>query len=788
MPPVMRRDRFRPAPGTRLPLLAAGLAVAASTVLAAAAGAGGYEDVDPFIGTGGEGHTYPGATVPFGMVQLSPDTEVRHFRQSFPWAAGYRFGDPTILGFSHTHFSGTGHSDLGDVLLVPTVGPVQLEPGTAEDPDSGYRSRFAHATERAEPGYYAVRLDDPGVEVELTATERVGLHRYRFPATDQAHVVLDLVHSIYDYDGKVLWSELRVESDRRVTGLRRTKGWAPDRHLYFALEFSKPFRSWAVVNEREETYRGFGRGRESRLENYREAFGRGLRAHFDFATADREEILVKVAISSVGIDGAVENLEAELPGWDFDAVRAAAREAWRRELGRVEIEAAPATRRIFYTALYHSMLAPVLYMDVDRRYRGLDGAIHVADGYTNYHVFSLWDTFRAAHPWFTILHPGRDADMIRSMLAHRRQSVHGILPVWSFGSEETWCMIGYHAAPVIADAYLKGIRGFDPDEALAAMTASATYAPYGGLGAYMEHGFVPIDLEVEGASKTLEYAYDDWTIARMAAALGRGEEEREFRRRAASFRAVWDPGTGFMRARRSDGAFREPFDPLWAEYGGDYTEGNAWQYSWFVPHDVAALIELMGGPERFVAKLDELFALEAGSERTGDVEDIAGLIGQYAHGNEPSQHIAYLYAFAGRPWRTQERIRQIVTTLFDDTPAGISGNEDCGQMSAWYLFSALGFYPVAPGSNQYVFGAPQVERAVIDLGGGKRFTMVAENLSAENLYVQSVRLDGRPYELAFLRHEDLAAGATLTFVMGPEPNPAWASSPESAPYSMSRQP
>ncbi len=769
------------------PRLAAGWALLASLGLAAAAAAAGYEDVDPFIGTGGEGHTYPGATVPFGMVQLSPDTEIRHFRESFPWAAGYRFGDPTILGFSHTHFSGTGHSDLGDFLLVPTVGPVRLAPGTAEDPVSGYRSRYTHASERAEPGYYAVRLDDPGVEVELTATARVGLHRYRFPATDQAHVVLDLVSSIYDYDGKVLWSELRVEDDRRVTGMRRTKGWAPDRQLYFALEFSKPFRSWGVVNEHEEAYRGFGPGRETRFEDYREAFGRKLRAHFDFATAAGEELLVKVALSAVGIDGARENLEAEVPGWDFDGVRRAAREAWSRELARVEIEADPATRRIFYTALYHSMLAPVVFMDVDRRYRGLDGAIHVADGFTNYHVFSLWDTFRALHPLFTILHPGRDADMIRSMLAHRRQSVHGILPVWSFGGKETWCMIGYHAVPVIADAYLKGVRGFDAEEALEAMVASATYAPYGGLGAYMEHGYVPIDVEKEGASKTLEYAYDDWTIARMAGALGREDVERGFRRRAASYRAIFDPATGFMRAKRSDGAFREPFDRLWAEYGGDYTEGNAWQYTWFVPHDVAALIELMGGPERFVARLDELFALEADPEETGDVEDIAGLIGQYAHGNEPSQHIAYLYAYAGRPWRTQERVRQIVTALFDDTPAGISGNEDCGQMSAWYIFSALGFYPVAPGSNEYVFGAPQVARAAIDLGGGKRFTMVAENLSRENLYVQSARLNGEPYDRAFLRHEDLVAGGTLTFVMGPEPNPAWASSPASAPYSMSRE-
>jgi predicted alpha-1,2-mannosidase len=739
--------------------------------------------VDPFIGTGGEGHTYPGATVPFGMVQLSPDTEIKYFRQSFPWAAGYRHGDPTILGFSHTHFSGTGHSDLGDVLIVPTVGPVQLEPGTAEQPETGYRSRYSG--ERAEPGYYAVRLDEPGVDVELTATSRVGMHRYRFPATEQAHVVLDLVSSIYNYDGKVLWSGLRIESDRRVTGFRQTKGWAPGRTIYFALEFSRPFASYGIVKEGEEPYRGFGR-QGPRYENYPEASGRTLRAHFDFATAADKPLLVKVAISAVGIDGAVKNLETELPGWDFDAVRSAAREAWARELGRIEIDADARQRRIFYTSLYHSILAPVEFMDADGRYRGVDGSVHAADGFTNYHVFSLWDTFRAAHPLLTILNPARDADMIRSLLEHRRQSVHGILPVWSFGGAETWCMIGYHAVPVIADAYLKGIRGFDAGEALAAMVASATYGAYGGLGAYMKHGFVPIDLEKEGASKTLEYAYDDWTIAEMARAMGRADIEREFRRRAASYRAIFDPKTGFMRAKIVDGSFREPFDPLWAQYGGDYTEGNAWQYTWFVPHDVAGLIALMGGAERFVARLDELFVLEAGKEKYGHVEDIAGLIGQYAHGNEPSQHIAYLYAYAGKPWRTQERIRQIVTAMFDDTPAGIAGNEDCGQMSAWYVFSALGFYPVAPGSGEYVFGTPLLPRAAIRLPGGRTFTVVAQGLSEKNLYIQSATLNGEPYGRAYLCHSDLVAGGTLTFVMGPAPNLAWASGPDAAPYSMSR--
>jgi predicted alpha-1,2-mannosidase len=741
--------------------------------------------VDPFIGTGGEGHTYPGATVPFGMVQLSPETEVQFFRESFAWAAGYRHEDRTILGFSHTHFSGTGHSDMGDVLLVPTVGPLQLDPGPADHPELGYRSRFSHDNESAEPGYYSVVLDDGAIRAELTATSRVGFHRYTFPASDSAHVILDLVSSIYNYDGKVLWSTIRVEGDSLVTGWRETKGWSPGRQIYFALRFSKPFVSYGLVNEADETYKGFGKkGRV--LENYPEASGRKLKAYFDFKTSEGEAILVKVGISAVGIDGALKNLDKEVFGWDFDGVRRAAKEAWTHELSKVEVEGDAKQKRMFYTALYHSMLAPVTYMDVDRRYRGADHAIHVADGFTNYHIFSLWDTFRAEHPLFTILEPERDGDMIRSMLAHKEESVPHVLPVWSFGSSETWCMIGYHAVSVIADAYLKGIRSFDGRAAFDAMKASATYAPYDGLGDYMKLGYVPVDVEKEAASKTLEYAYDDWTIAQMAGALGRTDERAEFTKRAANYRNIYDPVTGFMRAKKSDGTFREPFDPVYAQYGSDYTEGNAWQYSWFVPHDVKKLIEMMGGPKRFVARLDELFTMKVDEDKYKHVEDIAGLIGQYAHGNEPSQHIAYLYSYAGEPWRTQERIHQIMTTLFDDTPEGISGNEDCGQMSAWYVFGALGFYPVCPGSLEYVIGTPSLPKATIRLADGKAFTVRAENLSPANFYVQSVALNGTPYEKAYIRHEDIVRGGTLTFTMGPKPNPEWASKPESAPYSMSQ--
>ncbi|WP_394826030.1 GH92 family glycosyl hydrolase [Pendulispora albinea] len=741
--------------------------------------------VKPFIGTGGEGHTYPGATVPFGMVQLSPETDVRYFKESFRWAAGYRYSDKTILGFSHTHFSGTGHSDLGDVLLMPTVGPLQLEPGTPDDPDSGYRSRFSHEDESASPGYYAVLLKDPQVKVELTATNRVGMHRYTFPQSEQSHIVLDLVSSIYNYDGKVLLSQLRVESPTVVTGFRQTRGWAKNRGLYFAIEFSKPFKGYGIESGADEEYKGFGKSGKL-LQNYPEASGKKLKAYFDFDTAAGETIQLKVAISSVGIDGALANLRAEIPDWNFDAVRRAARESWSRELAKVDVDGEEKKKNIFYTSLYHTMLAPVTYMDVDGRYRGLDQSIHKVDGFTNYHIFSLWDTFRALHPLFTILQPERDGDMIRSMLAHREQSVHHILPIWSFGSNETWCMIGYHAVPVIADAYLKGIRSFDPQAAFEAMKSSASYAAYGGLGDYMKYGYVPIDREKEGASKTLEYAYDDWTIAAMAKGLGRTEDGQEFGKRAAYFRHVFDTSTGFMRAKKSDGRFREPFDPVYAQYGSDYTEGNALQYSFFVPHDVQGLIELMGGRERFLERLDQLFTMKVSDEKFKQVEDISGLIGQYAHGNEPSQHIAYLYSYAGQPWRTQERIHQIMTTLFDDTPEGISGNEDCGQMSAWYIFSALGFYPVCPGTLEYVIGTPTFPRATLNLAGGKTFTVLADNVSDTNIYVQSVTLNDQKYDKSYLRHEDIMKGGTLHFVMGPHPNREWAIAPASAPYSMSR--
>ncbi len=763
-------------------VLLAGAAVAGER-----AGEHAVAAVDPFIGTGGEGHTYPGATVPHGMVQLSPDTQIRSRRDGYGWAAGYRHDDTTIVGFSHTHFSGTGHSDLGDVLLMPLSGEVKYERGDVTRPGSGYTSRFDHRSERAEPGYYAVTLDDSGVRAELTASARVGMHRYAFPADRPAHMLVDLRTSMYDYPGKILWSRLRLRADGTVTGYRQTRGWAPGRQLYFAMRFSRPLRGHAFHDtESDVVYRGFPPPAEKDPGARAQIEGRQLVGSFDFGPGGREPLLVKVSISPVSEDNAIANLDAEAPGWDFDGMRVAARAQWAQALAAVEVDAAPAQRTAFYTALYHSMLGPTLFMDSDGRYRGPDNAVHQAQGWTNYSTFSLWDTYRALHPLMTLLQPPqRSSDMVNSLLAARRESPYGILPVWSFHGLETWCMIGYHAVPVIADAYLKGIRGFDADEALQAMVASANYGPYDGIAQYRELGWVPIDEEGEAASKTLEYAYDDWSIARMAKAMGRDDIAAEFAKRAGNWKHAFDPSTGFMRARRRDGRFREPFDPAASGYGSDYTEGNAWQYSWYVPQDVAGLAAAHGGADRLLQRLDAVFDAKVDPAVFEHMEDITGLIGWYAHGNEPSHHVAYLYAYAGQPWRTQARLKRIMDTQYAPRPDGLAGNDDLGQMSAWYVFTALGFYPVTPGSNEYIIGRPFLPRARLNLPNGKHFTIVAEGLDEAHPYVGRVTLDGKPLDRAFLRHDEIMAGGELRFTLQAEPNREWGTRPDARPYSQS---
>lgn len=762
-------------------VLLACLASAAVPVQAAAPGTPAAA-VNVFIGTGGDGHTFPGATRPFGMVQLSPDTQVRHFRQSYPWAAGYRYEDNSILGFSHTHFSGSGHSDLGDVLLMPTSGETKLEPGYPERPFSGYRSRFSHEQERAEPGYYAVRLQDNEVDVELTASERVGLHRYRFRKDATAKVVLDLRSSIYDYGSKNLWSRLRVVDATTLTGMRETRGWAPGRRLYFAVKFSRPMSARQLHNREEAIeYRGFAPPGKTPADKVL-VEGKALMAALEFGTPPDGALLVKVALSPVSEDNALANLD-EMPGWDFDAQRLAASHAWNEALSSVKAEAPEPMRTMFYTALYHSMLAPSLFMDRDGRYRGPDNAVHQAKGFDFHSTFSLWDTYRALHPLLTLVAPEkRNADFVNSLIAAREHSPYGILPVWSFHGLETWCMIGYHAVPVIADAYMKGIRGFDADKALAAMTASAEYGPYGGLEHYMKLGYVPIDREPEAASKTVEYAFDDWTIARMAEKMGKKDIAANYYKRAQNYRNVFDRETGFIRARKSTGEFRTPFNPVQSNYGSDYTEGSAWQYSWYMPHDNAGLISMLGGDAAMVAKIDQVFDAKVEDNAYAHMEDIAGLIGHYAHGNEPSHHVAYLYNFAGAPWCTQERLGHIMATQYHNRPDGLSGNDDLGQMSAWFAFTALGFYPVAPGSNEYVIGRPFLERAQLKLPNGKRFTVRAEGLSEANRYVGRVTLNGKPLARSYLEHKDIGAGGELVFTMQATPNKEWGKERTARPY------
>lgn len=748
-----------------------------------------YAAVDPFIGTGGEGHTFPGAVLPFGMVQLSPDTRIQPREQGYGWAAGYRYSDATIVGFSHTHFSGTGHSDLGDFLLMPVTGEAPLERGDPDVPGSGYTSRFSHDSEQAEPGYYAVTLDDSGVRAELTTTARVGVHRYAFPHGAPAHVLLDLRTSMYDYPGKVLWSRVRVRADGTITGFRETRGWAPGRQLYFALRFSQPMAGHALHDtEQGLAYKGFAQPGDRQPGQRAQVEGRQLVARFDFGALD-VPLVAKLALSSVSEEGAIANLDAEVPAWDFDGVRTAAKQAWTRALGVIEAEGSDAQLRSFHTAHYHALQAPSLFMDVDGRYRGPDNAVHQVDGWTHYSTFSLWDTYRALHPLLTLVQSEqRNADFIRSLLAHQHHSPHGVLPVWSFHGLETWCMIGYHALPVIADAYLKGIRGFDADAALDAMVASATYGPYGGLAQYMQLGHVPIDEEGEAASKTLEYAYDDWALFRMAQAMGRSEIASTFEARAANWKHAFDPHTGFMRARTRQGGFRTPFDPAASGYGTDYTEGNAWQYSWYVPQDVAGLIAAHGSADHLLAKLDDVFDAQVDPAVFAHMEDITGLIGWYAHGNEPSHHVAYLYAYAGQPWRTQARLKQVMDTQYKVAPDGLAGNDDLGQMSAWQVFTTLGFYPVTPGSNEYILGRPFLPKLTLHLSNGKRFTVVAEGLDDAHPYVGAVALNGQPLSRVFIRHDEIMAGGELRFRMQAEPNRDWPGAEAEPPYSMSARP
>ncbi len=702
------------------------------------ASAGFSRYVDPFIGTGGHGHTYPGATLPFGMVQLSPDTRADG---SWDGCSGYHFADSTILGFSHTHLSGTGCSDYGDILLMPCMGEPSLD-------NKLYSSTYSHQYEKAAPGYYAVKLDKSGIMVELTTTLRAGFHKYIFPKAGMGNIVVDLYHR-----DKTLESHLEVLDKTHIEGMRRSQAWAKDQHIYFSLEFSRPFKTSLLQADAKEGESGGGKDRG------------GV---FTFETKAGDSILVKVGISTVSMEGARKNLKAEIPGWDFQQVRREATAAWDEELSRIEVTSPDADKlKVFYTALYHTMVQPNLSMDVDSMYRGRDNKIHKAKGFVYYSVFSLWDTFRGAHPLYTIIEQNRTMDFIQTFLAEYKQG--GRLPVWELSSNETDCMIGYHAVSVITDAAIKGIKGFDPKLALEAMQKSAM-ENRNGLDVYRRQEYLSVDDEPESVSKTLEYAYDDWCIANMAFLQNNEKVQKEYLHRSQFYRNVFDSETGFMRPRKN-GGWLDPFDPR--EVNNHYTEANSWQYSFFVLHDFPRYIEMMGGKEKFATKLDSLFT--ADTHTTGrDQADISGMIGQYAHGNEPSHHIAYLYNYCCKPWKTQEIIHRILTQFYKSTPDGLIGNEDCGQMSAWYVLSAMGFYSVTPGSPMYSIGAPLFPSVKIHLENGKQFTIHANGLSDDNYYVQSVSSTHQPSDPLVLAHQDIINGETLNFEMGSKPGTEYA--------------
>ncbi|MDC8026844.1 GH92 family glycosyl hydrolase [Elizabethkingia anophelis] len=733
--------------------------------------------VRPLIGTEKMGHTFPGATVPFGAVQLSPETDTISYELNgkyngdvYKYCAGYRYEDKTITGFSHTHFSGTGHSDLGDFLIMPTTGQLKLNPGTASNPESGYRSRFSHNDEISEAGYYKVKLQDYNILAELTATTRVGVHRYTFPKTDQAHIILDLMAGIYNYNDKNVWTYVRVNDDKTITGYRQTNGWARTRTVYFAMKFSKPFKSYGQKNyDGKRVYNGFWR-KFDQNKNFPEIAGKQIRMYFDFDTQENEAIEVQLAISPVSQANAIENLEKETGSLSFQQVKAKAQEDWNKELNKIVIKGTEDQKVNFYTAIYHTFINPTIYMDANGEYKGLDQNIHKAEGFTNYTTFSLWDTYRALHPYFNIIQPKRNADMVKSMMAHYEQSSLKMLPIWSHYANENWCMSGYHSVSVIADAIIKGNYTGDAKAALMACVATANKRNYEGIGDYIDKGYIPAEKNGTSVSNTLEYSYDDWAIAQLAKYLGETEIYNKFIKRSENWRNNFDKTTGFMRPRMADGSFKKDFDLL-STHGQGFIEGNSWNYSFFVPHNPEGLIQQMGGKQKFTSKMDKLFSMHLPDEFFANTEDITreGIIGGYVHGNEPAHHVAYFYNWSGQPWKTQKQVRHILEMQYKSTPDGLGGNDDTGQMSAWYILSSLGFYPVAPGSEDYAIGSPAVNNAVLTLENGKNFEIEAVNQSPQNVYVQKILLNGKEIKNFTLKHSDIMNGGKIVFYMNNKP-------------------
>ncbi len=706
------------------------------------------EYVDPFIGTDGKGKTYPGATVPYGMVQLSPDNG----RTGWDWISGYFYPDNIIAGFSHTHLSGTGAGDLYDISFMPLTRPFHREKTEGGPADGTIVSRFSHQNEQATPGYYQVFLDDYGVNVELTAGLRTGFQKYQY-ADDatQGVVRVDLDYS-RNWD-KTLDTHIQIINDKTIAGYRKSTGWASDQRVFFYSQFSQPIDRYTLstngVTSQEQS-----------------ASGENVAAEFDFNFTEpngKKIVSVRTAISSVSIENAKQNLLDGAPNKTFEQVKTLAQQAWREQLSTVEISADKDNMIQFYTAMYHTALAPRVFSDSNGEYKGPDGQVHKSERYPRYEFFSLWDTFRALHPWKTIVEPTRTRELMASIMAH--YDVAGRLPVWNFQGNETDMMMGYHSVPVLIDAYFKGLLDASGEEILAAAIQSATQNEF-GLKSYQALGYVPFEERSWNVSLTLEYAFDDWAIAQLARSLGENEVYQTYQSRGQNYRNLFDPQSEFMRAKGVNGEFRRDFDPN-AYHPEDYCEANAWQYSFFVPQDVTGLIDMMGGAAPFEAQLDAMFEAE---QTVGEFPEwISGYIGQYVHGNEPSHHVPYLYQYVGKGYKTQKYVRQVMDKLYHTAPDGLSGNEDAGQMSAWYLFSALGFYPVNPVSGEYVLGSPEVSSAKIHLENGKTFSVQALNQSKENVYVQSASLNGQPLQQFFIRHSDILAGGSLVFEMGALP-------------------
>lgn len=711
--------------------------------------------VDPYIGTGDHGHVFMGANVPFGLVQVGPS----NIPQTWDWTSGYHISDSTIIGFSHMHLNGTGIGDLGDINLMPAVGNVNLNRGQVPDYSTGMYSLFDRSTEKTKAGYYAVHLDRYNVDVELTATKRVGFHKYTFPKSTEAKVVIDLENGqCWD---RPLEGYIVQENDSVISGYRYSEGWANDQRVFFTAVFSKPMKGF-VVSEKNEMKAGNALKAER-------VYGQVL-----FDMDDREEVYVKVALSPVSIENAKLNMQTELPGWNFTQTIADADNAWNEELNKIIIDTEDThVKRTFYTAMYHTMIAPSEFCDVNNDYMGTDKKIYSNAGFTNYTTFSLWDTYRAAHPLMTIIHPEKMSNIINTMLAIYQQQ--GKLPVWHLMGCETDCMVGNPGISVVADAILKGYDGFDKELAFEAMKTSAMLDER-GLKYMKEYGYIPYDKEPEGLSKCMEYAIADWTIAQVAKEMGKTDDYEYFLNRSKAYKHYFDKESGFMRGLSSDGKFRPNFSPFESVHrDNDYTEGNGWQYTWLVPHDIQGLLDLFGSNERFTQKLDSLFVAE-GSLGEHASPDISGLIGQYAHGNEPSHHVLYIYPYIGQPWKTADRVREVLSVMYNDQPAGLSGNEDVGQMSAWYILSSLGFYQVEPAGGKYIFGSPIVNQAEIRVKDNNIFRVVAHNNSKENRYIQSVTLNGQPYDKYYIDFKDIEAGGTLEFQMGNQPSETWGTS------------